>query len=493
MPEFQIIIAVAIQRLLVAATLLSVTTMVSAQILKPPPPAANQTVPLIRSDANLSGVLLSLEVMGTATTAKITWTIGESAQPLSIQIPAQNTKAAIDEKAAAGGRAMKPQGITTQSLRPATATLERLVAGAAPVKINVSPLFMTFDDSGPLESGKPILYRMTLTNSLGVVSKKETQYTPPARESGPFCWNCSPTSAEGQGAKSKPESAEDPISKGYEVILGKLVVVPPLGTADLWVKCSPDKVAISVGYEFVPGSPGVSADALYGYEIYGALPYYGGQDAVVSARNANVFVAGSARAIAICISNPARVRKVQFNLSPPFADASANKEKFMGSANCGYKEFAIGGGLRGDYGFTISSNGPIKASTKAPNGGWTASQIKNSPAILMPTSALTAILFCAAASNENGLEYVESSVVRLSSRAAANPTLICPPTKLMLAIGVIHVDEKEPTLDLVVSSLKPNTSSSSSWTAQIRNRNILGGSSNYIDVKLAGICGNKPF
>jgi hypothetical protein len=157
-----------------------------AQLLKPPPvkPAIEKQA-LVPS--SVEGVLLSAEVTGTITSAKLSWVIGTPPGTVTVANPSRNSGIAAgatsSTQANSGPLQAAPETIaragSTLPQRAQSFTIERILKDAAPFVFNPSPLSLQFDDVGPLKPGSTITYRLSLTDSRGVVSVKTVAFSVP--------------------------------------------------------------------------------------------------------------------------------------------------------------------------------------------------------------------------------------------------------------------------------------------------------------------------
>lgn len=133
-----------------------------AQLLKAERPLA--TLP---AAATTPGALASVQVGGGPVSAVVSWTVNPATltQPLT---PVRSTAMPLVKSPAA------PAAVA------GTPVVERLVAGASPVRLALSTDAPNKAvDPGPLRPGGAITYRVTVTDSKGVASTKEVAYTPP--------------------------------------------------------------------------------------------------------------------------------------------------------------------------------------------------------------------------------------------------------------------------------------------------------------------------
>ena len=131
----------------------------SAQLLKPLPAPGQlqQRVPVAQGPAPES-----VQVTGTPTTAVVSWTspMQKLAAPGAVSL-ATRTK------------------VPAPTAAPAV-IVERIAAGSAPLRLNVTaPSSQQVTDAGPLTPGRPVTYRVTITDSAGVSGSKEAVFTPP--------------------------------------------------------------------------------------------------------------------------------------------------------------------------------------------------------------------------------------------------------------------------------------------------------------------------
>jgi hypothetical protein len=264
---------------------------------------------------------------------------------------------------------------------------------------------------------------------------------------------------------------------GYEVVFGAPVIIAPLSSADVFAQCPSGKVAISAGYDFTVGQGGGSNDLLFGYEIRGAKPT--NNLVKVIARNANVFVAGSVRAVAVCITPIPGMRTIEFFTLQNSPNEAVNATN---SQACNATERLIGGGVSGMIELMMNANGPQQSPS-----AWQVKQASNSPFSGGAfRSGLASVAICAPEHLVDGWEYVESAPVFLGARVMSNAFVACAANKVMVTAGVMQQSNSQD-IDMIANSLKPASTGSFNWVAQIQNRNTLGLSGS-VQAKVSGIC-----
>lgn len=235
-------------------------------------------------------------------------------------------------------------------------------------------------------------------------------------------------------------------------------------------QCPAGKVALSAGYRVTPGG-----DAQFGLEVRGAVPE--GAQATVLVRNANVVVPARAQALAVCVHAIAGLRVVD-----SIVVSQTGGVPVSGASTCAPQERQVGGGVSGDVGILIGVNAPQRAGAGA---AWQATVTRSSP---LPGQAQVQVrALCVPEAAADGWEFVASAEVSLGARSRAEPVLGCPGGKALLAAGVSQ--RSNNLLDMVVASMapKPNTLD---WSAQIANRNTIGGSGAVV-AGLSAICARR--
>jgi len=260
---------------------------------------------------------------------------------------------------------------------------------------------------------------------------------------------------------------------GYEIVVGPLIDVAPLSSAETSAQCPVGKVALSAGVDFT-----ATGNASFGLEVRGAWPI--DRLATVHLRNANVFEAGKARAMAVCIDAIVGLRNSLFDSGTPGqADSPTTR-----TGSCTTGEYLIGGGVMGREDTVIASNGPRIDSAGA--GLWQVSSVRASPVSLPGTVGVGARIVCAPQALSDGWEYVVTPEVLLGARSQASLNLACPAGKVMLAVGVL--EQSPNALDIVVNSVIPDANGTAS--AHLHNRNTLG-TAGSVKAVLAGLCARR--
>jgi hypothetical protein len=133
-----------------------------AQVLKAERPIAKVQA------AATPGALASLQASGGPMSAVVTWTLNPAVLTLPAG-PVLGTATPLLKKSA-----------PAPASAAGTPIVERLVAGAAPVRLALAPDAPNKAvDPGPLKPGSPVTYRVTVTDAKGAPSVKEIAYTPP--------------------------------------------------------------------------------------------------------------------------------------------------------------------------------------------------------------------------------------------------------------------------------------------------------------------------
>jgi hypothetical protein len=257
---------------------------------------------------------------------------------------------------------------------------------------------------------------------------------------------------------------------GYEVVEGAAVAIPPLSSATASAQCPAGKVALGAGYRVI-GAP----DAQWGFEVRGAIP--AGRLANVQVRNANVFVAGRATALAVCVNSIPGLR-----VNPIEGYVSANQNASHSLA-CGAGERLVGGGVMGsDY--SMIASGPQQA---ASNAIWKALVIPTG--VMLPGSGkYTVTAICASEASVDGWELIEATETSLGARARTEPVLTCPTGKALLAVGVSQRGGNP--LDMSITTLAPPSNGAASWLASIGNRNTINGNGP-VQARFAAVCARR--
>ena len=291
---------------------------------------------------------------------------------------------------------------------------------------------------------------------------------------------------------------------GYEVVSGPMVDIAPLSHALTAAQCAAGKVALSAGWRVTPGG-----DAQYGLEVRGAMP--DGRQATVLVRNANAFVPARGQAFAVCVNAIAGLRAVDTGRGTLWV----NLPPALRQLDCAASERLVGGGVMGNNDTMMGSNAQRRPSFDDPMvfgasglpGGAAGSSgaavgsappAANSPAVWRvhvafsaspySTSAnFSARALCAPEAAVDGWEWVESATVSLGARSRAEPAIGCPGGKSLLAAGVSQ--RSDNLLDMVVASIAPQTNTLD-WTAQIANRNTIGGGGAVV-AGLSALCARR--
>jgi hypothetical protein len=256
---------------------------------------------------------------------------------------------------------------------------------------------------------------------------------------------------------------------GYEIVAGVEVSVAPLSVATATAQCPTGKIPVGGGYDF--RGP---ADAAYGYEVRGVSSFRTHQRYMkAEIRNANAFVAGTARAHAVCITPPARSREVEL---------VKEGQIIRLDARCDDAERVIGGGVTTTLLMQLNDNFPEgPTNTVGWRGtGWRVYARQNG---IGPTIYVSGTLVCAPAASVDGWEHVRSAPVGLGARGRALLELRCPAGKVMLTAGV---NGGSSDVNLVVSSLMIRGDGTA--TAQVLNRSIIN---DQISPSLVGVCARR--
>ena len=253
---------------------------------------------------------------------------------------------------------------------------------------------------------------------------------------------------------------------GYEIVVGPIVEVAPLGMAGTAAQCPVNKVATSAGVDFT--APG---DASYGLEVVGAWP--DGRNGAVRVRNNNVFVRASVRAYAVCITElPGRQEK-SYTLT---TTGTGNFEP------CAPGDFVFGGGVMGDQNSFIVASHPGRYKD-IPDHFWGWSVY---PSIGFSVTIQVRIL-CAPPARLAGWQIVESAPVEMGARSRATLAATCPSGTVPLSFGVKRTSSKG-WFDLIWNKLIPGTDGL--VTVQVQNRSITAGAGN-VGVLLSVACARR--
>jgi hypothetical protein len=251
---------------------------------------------------------------------------------------------------------------------------------------------------------------------------------------------------------------------GYEIVVGPIVEVAPLGMAGTAAQCPVNKVATSAGVDFT--GPG---DASYGLEVVGAWP--DGRNGAVRVRNNNVFVRASVRAYAVCITE-----------LPGHQDRSWNHTMTLRpgeSTRCAPGDFVIGGGVMGDQNTFIVESRPDRDTY------W--SWLVRPSTFLVLSIDIQVRILCAPSARLAGWQIVESAPVELSARSRATLAATCPNGTVPLSFGVRRT-ATSGWLDLIWNKLIPGTDGR--VTLQVQNRNPFAGDGN-VGVMLSVACARR--
>jgi len=244
---------------------------------------------------------------------------------------------------------------------------------------------------------------------------------------------------------------------GHELVQGSIQSVRPLVSIVSMAQCPAGKVALSAGYDF--NAPAASR---FGLEIRGAAP--SGAVGMVLLRNANIAVTASAQTQAVCVQPPAGLRTIG-----PLEDCSAS-------------ERLVGGGYMGDEQDWVANNGPIRLPDGSVDWGMRAVGFSPPEADGTPQVRRSWRGMCAPEAMVDGWEHVVSAPVSMGARGAASLSVNCTTGKVLLAAGVTLTGGEG--LDLVSNGLVLSTSQ---VTAQVQNRNLIGGSGP-VSASLALLC-----
>lgn len=259
---------------------------------------------------------------------------------------------------------------------------------------------------------------------------------------------------------------------GYQVVEGAEITIAPLSHAVASAACPGNKVALSAGWQFMAGG-----DASFGLEVRGALPE--GNQVRVLMRNANVFVPAQARAVAVCVNPIAGLRSVDADTSVIGGTSGIITDKRIA---CTSAERVVGGGVMGTLNTMVGTSAPQGGNT---DGVWHLRLMSSSP---LPGSGSTpSRVLCAPETQVDGWERVQGAPVQLGARTQATLNQACPGDKVMLAAGLVQAGNN--LLDLVSNHLAP-AGSSLTWSAQVHNRNTVGGGGP-VDVSTAAVCARR--
>jgi len=406
------------------------------------PSAAGTVAPPVRADVALSGKVLASTNVGDspACQSECKRTPGCSGYSFNRHAKANCTllTGKLTDLAVTGAVscrmpcAVEAAGLTARSPKAAmTAPLAvRQAASAAPALLPVAPLPMVVGTYKPPPAPAPAAAQTPATAA--------AQTPAPAQRSG---------------------------VTGYEVVRGAVVNVAALAHTVATAQCPAGKQALSAGYRFT-----ASGDAAFGLEVRGAIPE--GQQARVWMRNANMFVAAQAQAIAVCVNAIAGLRVVDSTTES--LDDRANPSQMT----CSGRERVVGGGVMAGNETQIQANAPRPYGDP---GGWLVTVVRASP--LAGQDPIRTRVLCAPEAAVDGWQLIETAPVWLSSRQQRTLLQTCPGSKVLLAGGVVQ--RSGPLLDMVVNTLSPSTSVA--WSTQVQNRNTLAGGPP-VDAVFAAVC-----
>jgi hypothetical protein len=261
---------------------------------------------------------------------------------------------------------------------------------------------------------------------------------------------------------------------GSEIAVGPVVSIAPLTIVDLSAQCPSGKVAISAGMDL-----GASGDAVYGGELRGTSI---SSERLVRARvrNANVFATVTGRAMAVCITPIAGMRTIMFGAMQMGARDPAHRA----DQGCAANERLIGGGVMGSDLTQIAVNAPQGSTPQAVT--WQ-EVVAPQNTVVIPGVGFNAEAraICAPASGVDGWSFVETAEVSLAARGVTTLSINCPAGAALLAAGVAQ--QSSNYIDMLANDL---TLANGSATAQVVNRNIIGGGVP-VRARLAGLCARK--
>jgi hypothetical protein len=249
-----------------------------------------------------------------------------------------------------------------------------------------------------------------------------------------------------------------------------VVEVAPLAMTGTSARCPEGKVALSAGVDF--SAPG---DASYGLEVLGAWP--DGRDGTVRVRNANVFVRGSVRAYAICITDLPTRRQSDSTRTSAASSFSVNRVLLP----CARGEGVAGGGTMGSEYYVLNSSAPT-VMPQLPASHWEA--LFSGP-VRLPNIKLQARVICLPIVQLAGWQIVESARVELGARGRTTLSTSCPSGSVPLSFGVLTTWKGNPHQDIVWNKLVPGTDGRVS--ASVQNRNLLALHGN-LEVRLSTTC-----
>ena len=257
---------------------------------------------------------------------------------------------------------------------------------------------------------------------------------------------------------------------GYEIVAGAEVSVEPLQQAVPTAQCPAGKLLIGGGYDF--SGP---AEGDYGFETRGVDINTIGGYLEGTARNSNVFVRGTARAYAVCITPPGGMRTIRLQ---------ARNAALVQEWKCSDTERVIGGGALSGVDAQLYGNVPLRAGyLDSPTGtGWSVRATRTGAG---QAYDIRGFLICAPATAVDGWEHIESAPTGIGARGRTQLQLRCPAGKKMLVAGIVSLfnNSSAAVSDPVVNRLI--IASDGSAVAQVVNRNLLGG---IIYPQLAGVC-----
>lgn len=288
---------------------------------------------------------------------------------------------------------------------------------------------------------------------------------------------------------SRPMLKPAPVARtgvlGWELVTGSFVQIAPLSSGTAVAQCPSGKVALNAAYEFTPLGAG-NADASFGLEIRGAIP--DGALARVFGRNANVFVAAQLRATAVCVNPPVGFRSI--DASKTHIDQYTTYAGLDQYTVCEPNERVIGGGVMGSIDMIVSGNGPAQgqfsSGQRSQTGpvvvGWHASAGIASQFVSDQQVYATAL--CAQEHAVDGWEYVAAPDASLGGRSRTSVPIRCSPGNSMLAAGFASSSSDDNFISPVLQI------GSSDASAQLLNRNVIGGAGSLVS-RLGAICARR--
>jgi hypothetical protein len=268
---------------------------------------------------------------------------------------------------------------------------------------------------------------------------------------------------------ANPPAVASPPSLGYQLVVGAGVSIPPLALVEVIAQCPSGKVALSAGYKF--GDLKTPRQEDFGFEVRGAIP--DGSLVRVLVRNANVFVSGTATALAVCVNAIPGLREINnpTNRSSQTSADSYDRQLTL----CNSNEVLVGGGTMGNLDTIIGENQPSRV-VLGYRGGVLNTEVQWGWSSLMVSTSLVAVnasyngrSLCAPRTAVNGWEFVNAKSPPLPPQSHFRVSLGCPVNKVMLAVGA------GTSFNTTTNVLWPVNSSGvvgTAWDAMFHNREL---------------------